>query len=183
MILVTIDRLFALFGKRSIFIFARISCCFDQASVNNLSCFELKALFSELALELVKTFAVKVHGFEVRTETGDGRVIRDRIDSGEAEEAAVEEVAMEHGFHFRVGVAIDLLDDEDFEHEDGVVGLAAEFRGVEFSENSFERFPMDEFINAIEDIFREILIDEMFADSYWGNLTLLRKRAGGQKGF
>ena len=80
-------------------------------------------------------------------------------------------------------MTIDLLNDEDFEHEDGVVGLAAEFRGVELGEDVFEGFPMDEFINAIEDISREILIDEMFADSYWGNLTLLRKRAGGQKGF
>ncbi len=62
----------------------RISCRLDQTGVNNLSCFELKALFSKLMLELVKTSAVKVHGFEVGMETGDGRVIRDRIDSGDA---------------------------------------------------------------------------------------------------
>ncbi len=62
-------------------------------------------------------------------------------------------------------MAIDLLDDKDFEHKDGVIGLASDFRGVEFTEDRFERFPVDEFINAREDVFREILIDEMFAYS------------------
>ncbi len=65
----------ALFGKRSIVFFARGSCRFDQTGVNNLSCFELKTLFSELTLEFVKTFPVEVHRFEVGTETGDGRVV------------------------------------------------------------------------------------------------------------
>jgi len=50
------------------------------------------------------------------------------------------------------------VDSPDFEHEDGVVGLAAEFRGVELGEDVFEGFPIDEFINAREDIFREILV-------------------------
>ncbi len=97
MVLITIDRLFALFGKRGIVIFARGSCGLDKTSVNNLSCFELKALFSKLALKFVKTFAVKVHRFEVGTETGDSRVVRDRVESSDAQEAAVEEIAFETG--------------------------------------------------------------------------------------
>ncbi len=53
---------------------------------------------------------VKVYRFEVGTETGDSRVVRDRVDSRDAQEAAVEEIA--------------------FEHEDGVIGLASDFRGI-----------------------------------------------------
>ena len=61
-----------------------------------------------LALELIKAAAVEVHGFEVRA--GNGGIVRDRVNSGEAKEAAVEEVPLEHEFRFRAGEAIDLLD-------------------------------------------------------------------------
>ena len=69
------------------------------------------------------------------------------IGSGKAKEAAVEEVTVEHGFHFGVGVTVDLLDDEDLEHEEGIVGGTADWRGVEFSQDLFERFPIDEAVN------------------------------------
>ena len=75
---------------------------------------------SQLAFEFVKALSVEIHGLEVGAEAGDSGVVGDRIKGGEAEEAAVEEVTVEHDFHFRVGVAINLLDDEDFEHEEGL---------------------------------------------------------------
>ncbi len=78
-----------------------------------------------LALELIEAAAVKVHGFEVRSEAGNGGMVRNRINSGEAEEAAVEEVPLEHEFHFGVGMAVDLLNDEDLDAD-----LTADFGGV-----------------------------------------------------
>ena len=50
-------------------------------------------------------------------------------------------------------MAVDLLDDEYFKHHDGVVGLAADFGGVEGTKDLFERVPVDEFIDAREDVF------------------------------
>ena len=46
-------------------------------------------------------------------------------------------------FEFGVGVAIDLLDDEGFEQEEGVIGWASGGGGMEFSEDFFEGFPVD----------------------------------------
>jgi hypothetical protein len=77
-------------------------------------------------------------------------VVWDGIEGGEAEEAVVEEVSFEHEFHFEVGMAVDLLDDENLEHHDGVIGLTADTREMEGGEDLFERFPIDEFIDARE---------------------------------
>ena len=60
-------------------------------------------------------------------------------------------------------MAVDLLD-EDFEHHDRVVGPAADFDGMEGAKDLFERLPVDEFIDAGEDIFGQILVDEVFSD-------------------
>ncbi|MDQ7033069.1 MAG: hypothetical protein Q9M37_10220 [Desulfonauticus sp.] len=38
-------------------------------------------------------------------------------------------------------MTIDLLDDEDFEHEDGVIGFTANFGGVKLSEDFFQKEP------------------------------------------
>jgi len=43
-------------------------------------------------------------------------------------------------------VAVDLLDDRDLEHHDGVVNSATDTSGMEGGEDFFERFPIDEFI-------------------------------------
>ena len=59
-------------------------------------------------------------------------------------------------------MAIDLLDDEDFKHHNGIVGLAADFGGMEGGKDLFEKLPVDEFINARENIFGWILVDEVF---------------------
>jgi len=88
-----------------------------------------------MAVELIKTSGVKVHGFEVISEAGDSGIVGDRINSGEAKEAAVEEVSFEHEFHFGVGMVINLLDDEDFEHHNGIVGFAANLGGVQGTKN------------------------------------------------
>ena len=84
-----------------------------------------------MPLEFGEAFAVKVHGLEIRAEAGDSGVVRDGVNGGKTEEAAVEEVTFEHGFHFKVGVAVDLLDDKNFEHHDGVVSPVADTSGVE----------------------------------------------------
>jgi len=154
MILVTVNSFVAFFGKGGIVIFARASGGFDQTCVNNFARAEFKTLLSDLAFEFGETFAVEVHGFEVRAEAGDSGIVRNGVNSGKAEETAVEEVALEHELHFGVGVAVDLLDDKDFEHEDGVIGFTADFGRVEGGQDFFEGFPMDELINAREDIFR-----------------------------
>ena len=60
-------------------------------------------------------------------------------------------------------MAVDLLDDKDFEHHDGVVGFTADLGGVQGTKNLLERFPIDEFIDAREDVFRKILVYEVFA--------------------
>jgi len=54
---------------------------------------------------------------------------------------------------------------KDFEHHDGVIGFATDLSGMERGQDFFERFPIDEFIDAREDIIREILVDEVFANS------------------
>ena len=97
-------------------------------------------------------------------------MIWNRIRGGEAEESAVEEVAFEHKFDFGVGMAVDLLDDEDFEHHDGVIGLTAYPSGVESSKDFLKRVPIDEMNNFREDIVREILIENIIAE---GQLTIV----------
>ena len=42
---------------------------------------------------------------------------------------------------------------KDLEHHDGVIGLASDLSGMERGEDFFERFPVDEFIDARKDIF------------------------------
>ncbi len=74
-ILVAIDGLPSLFGKRGIIILARPSCCFDQAGINDLSGLEFKAFLGQLAFEFVKALSVEIQGLEVGAEAGDGRVI------------------------------------------------------------------------------------------------------------
>jgi len=44
--------------------------------------------------------AVKVHGFEVRSETGNGGMVRDKVNTEETEEAAVEAVLWTYGHRF-----------------------------------------------------------------------------------
>jgi hypothetical protein len=148
MILVTVNCFVALFAKGGILIFARTSGSFDQTGINNFARAKFKALLSDLAFKFGETFAVEVHSFEVRTEARDSGMVRDGVKSREAEEAAVEEVTFEHEFHFGVGVAVDLLDDKDFEHEDGVIGFAADLSGVDGGQDIFERIPIDELIDA-----------------------------------
>ena len=43
---------------------------------------------------------------------------------------------------------VDLLDDEDFEHEEGVIGRATHGRRVEFGQDEFEGFPVDDAIKV-----------------------------------
>ena len=139
MVFVAIDGLFALFGESGIVIFSGASCGFDQAGVDDFTSPKLKALFFYLPLEFGEAFTVKVHGLEIGVKAGDNGVIRDGIKGGEAEEAAVEEVTFEHGFHFGVGVAVDLLDDKDLEHHDGVVSSAADTGGMKGGEDFFRK--------------------------------------------
>jgi len=161
-IFVAINGLFALFGEGSIVIFAGLSSRFDQTSINDFASFEFKAFLAYLALELIEAAAVEVHGFEVGAEAGNGGIIGDRINSRKAKEAAVEEVPFEHEFHFGVGMAVDLLDDEDFEHHNGIVGFTANLGGMQRTKDLLERFPIDEFIDASEDVFWKILVYEVF---------------------
>jgi len=76
-------------------------------------------------------------------------MIGDRVNSGEAKEAAVEEVSFEHEFHFEVGMPINLLDDEDFEHHNGIVGFTADFawdaENKGFAQKVYEVFTYGEF--------------------------------------
>ena len=55
-------------------------------------------------------------GFEIRAEARDNRVVGDGIGSRKSKKTTVEEVAVEHDFHFSVRVTVDLLNDENFEH-------------------------------------------------------------------
>ena len=52
--------------------------------------------------------------------------------------------------------------DEDFEHHDRVVGFTANLGGMQRTKDFLERFPIDEFIDASEDIFWKILVYEVF---------------------
>ena len=111
MILVTVNGLVAFLGKGGIVIFARASGRFDQTGVNDFTRAEFKAFLLYLPLEFGETFAVEIQGFEVRAKARDSRIVRDGVNSGEAKEAAVEEVTFEHEFHFGVRMAVDLLDE------------------------------------------------------------------------
>ena len=153
MVFVAIDGLFALFGESGIVIFSGASGGFDQAGVDDFTGPKLKALLLYLPLEFGEAFTVKIHGLEIRAEAGDSGVVRDGIDGRKTEEAAVEEVTFEHGFHFGVGMAVDLLDDKDLEHHDGIVSPAADTGRMKGGEDFFERFPIDEFIDARKDVF------------------------------
>ena len=147
-VFVTVKDLISLFGEGGVGIsFSRIAGGFYQTGINDLSGLKLIAFFSKLAFKFFEASAIEVHGLKVGAEAGDGGVVGDGICGGKTEEAAVEEVAVEHGFHFGVGVAVDLLDDEDFEHEEGVIGWTADWRGVEFGQALFEWFPIDEAVN------------------------------------
>ncbi len=87
MIFVAIDCLFALLSEGGIVVFSRLSGGFDPstgsigrgAGINNLSSFQFKTLLSELTFKLREATAIKVHGFEIRAEARDGRIIGDRI--------------------------------------------------------------------------------------------------------
>ena len=148
MVFITIDHLTSLFGESGLRVsFSWIASGFYQASIDDLSGLKLIAFLSQLTFKLLEADSIKIHGFKGRSEAGDGRVVRDGVGGGKPQEAAVEEVAVEHDFHFGVGVTVDLLDDEDFEHEGGVVGRTADRRGVEFGEDFFEGFPIDEAVN------------------------------------
>ena len=68
-----------------------------------------------------------------------------------------------YGFDVSSSLISDLLDDEDFEHHNGIIGLAADFGRMEGGKDLFKRLPVDEFINAREDIFWKILVDEVFS--------------------
>ena len=165
-VFVAIDNLISLFGEGGIRVaFSGVAGGLKQSGIDDFSALKFEAFFGKLAFEFVEAFAVEVHGFEIGAEAGDGGVVGDGIGSGEAEEAAVEEVAVEHGFHFGVGVAVYLLDDEDFEHEEGIIGWAPHGGRMEFGEDTFEGFPVDEAINISQDIVREILVEEIFTDS------------------
>ena len=147
-VFVAVDGLVSLFGKGGIRVsFSGVSGGFDQTGVSDFAALKLVTLFGKLAFEFFEAGSVEVHGLKIFTEAGDGGVVGNGIGSGEAEESAVEEVAVEHDFHFGVGVAVDLLDDEDFEHEEGIVGRASHGGGMEFGEDFFERFPVDEAID------------------------------------
>lgn len=146
-VFVAIDALVSLFGKGGIRVsFSRVSGGFDQTGISDFAALKLVTLFGKLAVEFFEAGSVEVHGVNIFTEAGDGGVIGNRIGRGKAEEAAVEEVAVEHDFHFWIGVAVDLLDYEDLEHEKGIIGWASYRRGMEFREDAFEGFPVDEAI-------------------------------------
>ena len=84
---VAIDCPFALLSEGGIVIFSRLSGSFDPstgstgrgAGVNDLSSFHFETLLSELTFKLREATAIKVHGFEIRAEARDGRIIGDRI--------------------------------------------------------------------------------------------------------
>jgi len=148
-VLVTVDDPISFFGDGGIgIVFLGVTSGRNQAGIDDLSGLKLEALFGQLAFEFFEALAVKAHGLEVVTEAGDGGVIGDGVRKGETEEAAVEEVAVEHNFDFGIGVFVDLLDDEDFEHEEGVIGRATHGRRVEFGQDEFEGFPVDDAIKV-----------------------------------
>lgn len=123
MVFIAVDRLVFSYREGSIMVvFSRISCYPDQASINDFFRLKFKAFGGKLAFEFLKASPIEVNRLEVFTEAADSGVVWDRIGSGKAEEAVVEEVAMEHDFHFGVRVVVDLLDDEDFERGDRVIG-------------------------------------------------------------
>ena len=153
-IFVAIDSLLTLFGEGGIIVLAGASGGLDQTGVNDFSGPEFKALLGKLTFKLLETLAIEIHGLEVGAEARDGRVIRHGVNGREAEETAVEEVAFELEFYFGVGVAVDLLDDEDFEHHDGVIGFTTDLSGVQRSQDFLEGMPIDELIDARENIFR-----------------------------
>jgi len=61
-------------------------------------------------------------------------------------------------------MVINLLDDEDFEHHNGIVGfLRPTLLGMQRTKDLLERFPTDEFIDARGDVFWKILTYGIFA--------------------
>jgi len=62
-------------GKETSSSLPGLSCRFDQTSINDFTSFEFKAFLAYLALELIEASAVEVHGFEVRSEAGNGGII------------------------------------------------------------------------------------------------------------
>ena len=46
-----------------------------------------------------------------------------------------------------------------------IEGLATDFGRMDSTKDLFERLPVDEFINAREDIFGQILVDKVFSYS------------------
>ncbi len=143
-VFVTVKDFISLFGEGGVGIsFSRIASGFYQTGTDDLSDFKLIAFFGKLAFKFFEASAIEVHGLKVGAEAGDGGVVGDGVCGGKTEEAAVEEVAVEHGFHFGVGVSVDLLDDEDFEHEEGVIDWTADWGGVKFSQDLFEWFSIE----------------------------------------
>jgi len=45
------------------------------------------------------------------------------------------------------------LDDKDFEHHDRIVSFTANLGGMKRTKDFLERFPIDEFIDARDDLF------------------------------
>ena len=103
-VFIAVEDFVSLFGESGIVVFSGVSGGFDQAGVNDFTGPKLKAFLFYLPLEFGEAFTVKVHGLEIGAEAGDSGVVWDGIDGGKTEEAAVEEVTFEHGFHFGVGV-------------------------------------------------------------------------------
>jgi len=146
-VFVAIDSLLSLFGEGGIRVaFSRVAGGFNQSGINNLSALKLKAFFSKLAFEFVETFAVEVLRLEIGAEPRYGGMVGNGIVSRKAKKTTVEEVAVKHDFHFSVRVAVDLLDDENFEHKEGIIGRATHRGRMKFGEDTFEGFPVDKAI-------------------------------------
>ena len=91
-------------------------------------------------------------------------MIWDEVRGREAKKTTVEEVAFEHKLHLRVGVAIDLLNDEDLEHKDRVVGPASNLSWMKRGKDLLKAPPVNESGDLRKGILREPVVDEFFTD-------------------
>ena len=90
-----------------------------------------------------------------------------RISGRETKKTPVKEVALEHKLHLRVGVAIHLLNDEDLEHKDRVVGPASNLSWMKRGKDLLKAPPINESGDLRKGILREPLVDKFFTMVNW----------------
>jgi len=94
-------------------------------------------------------------------------MIWDEVRGREAKKTTVEEVDFERKLHFRVGVAIDLLNDEDLEHKDRVVDPASNLSWMKRGKDLLKAPPVNESGDLRKGILREPLVDKFFTMVNW----------------